>query len=780
MAFSTTKIIPRRQWVSQYETSDQGLPTLNNKKNVNAKSTESMMNGYHLQNDPSYGHGNDPDSSHQNKSKFASRLLQCKLSRKRVLICTVCIVIVTFNGLQFKFSGLPARLQSFYTDPYSMDNNGQNGLQAEQQQQQLPRDRNLSGCARLTAKQQQSLKTRNLSGCELESYITPEQANMLLAIPDIINSDSVPEPTHITLCRELIVRNESMKKENAAVNPFLSKIKETGNLIVHETEEDCNDWKRPHSMLMQILSSAIIAYVGEPFGLTYNHNCYPMSTNLEFDVTTVQQVLTQNSILLNENVLSRGSVVYDLCQNCIDQENDPDFIEKRKMMKEQNIEDTHHCFLFPEQGDVHTGYVVEQEGDEASQQILDEEDNVIHTGLEAVLPLVRNRLWHLSLDRSPKAHIPRGDPTMGTVIYLDATQSLPIPFHLFSETLPNEATHVSIMTSPSCAISTLGDLSDVSKSCYSYGLGLKRYLEKKLPEIGISFDLVSSTATAYSRMIQTHFLVCPPGTITCLFPALAREKSKPTVVFESEIRPNTFHWFKYLALSTSNGVSATRGISISPLHNNDMVPDDIQRKIEDEVSVFVQDRVMSFGGDKSSNSGTTLSEQHNVDGVSTMFKSMGAPQSDQEPDSQNTAYESKIGEVRFGGKRSPNSGTPLSDQQNDFRARPPQDNSILSLPKRQNVDARGGNGASNGNGVSLPTRGEVSTLQTAGVTQEKVSSNPKEGSPLGRGEKIFNQGKVKTLPIKSEVSFSNSSPSTEEIDFKSNPEVSGTASLFGS
>jgi len=760
MVFYTTKIIPRRQWISQYDVSDQGLPTSSKSKNSSltsnayGNSTESMMNGYYLQNDSSNSHGNDPThGSHQNKSKFASRLMQYKLNRKRIVLCSLAIAIVTFNGLQFKFSGLPARLQSFYTNSYSISDSGKNELKAEQEeQQQSPQDRNLSGCGELTAEQQRSLKTRNLSGCELDSYVTPKQASMLLSSLDNFDTDVYTEPSHIKLCKELVKRNKQVENVEAYSNPFVNKFKEHGSLMIHETQEDCNDWKRPHSRLMQIISSAIIAYVGKPFGLDYKHNCHPVSNrNFDFDVTTAQQVLSQNDILLNENILSRGSVVYDLCQECIVQEKDPAFIEKRKKMKEQNIEDTHHCFLFPDHGDVHMGFVVKHEGEEATEEILDPDDNVIHTGLEAVLPLIRNRLAHLSLDRSRKAYIPVGDPKHGTVIYIDATQSLPIPFHYFSGALPKEATHVSIMTSPTCVNSNLGDESD--RNCYTYGLGLQKYLENEFPGTGVSFDLVSSTATLYSRMIQTHFLVCPPGTITCLFPALARERTKPTIIFESELRASTLHWFKYLALSkTSKGVSATRGIRISPLHNDNMESDEKQLTIEEQYQSMTRERVMDIGREKSSNAGRISYDLQNVDSVDVKSKSTNSAYSPKDSDNRNTdKSEGQIGEVRFGGDRPSDSGTPLSDQQDgnnvglemprkdnyqnadisqsDLRGRPNQESEEISLPFITNRERL----FSNENDLSLPSR----VRENSGINQQRVSPNVNKVSLPDQGEISF-------------------------------------------
>lgn len=770
MALSTTTNIPRRQWVSQYDFSDHAIPPVNTKTNI--KSTESKIDGNHLQNDSSYGHGNDHnnDSHQHNKRRFASRLSQCKLNRKRVLLCTIAISIVTFNGLQLKFSGLPTRLQSFYANSY-MGNT-----------QQSLRDRNLSGCGQLTAEQQRSLQTRNLSGCGKNSYISFDEAESLLNRDrDKPDTDSVTEPTHITLCRELISRNSEV--QDTPTNPFFNsnRITKYGLLEVHETKEDCTDWKRPHSTLMQIISSSIVAYVGQPFSLKYSHNCHStISANpdLEFDVTTAQQVFTQTPITLDENILSLQDVVYELCQNCVDQENDPVLIQKRKYMKERHIEDTHHCFLFPDKGDVHTGFVVQQEGDTPTEEILDVDDKIVHTALEAVLPLVRNRLWHVSVDWSPNAHIPARDPKAGAVIYLDATQSVPIPFHFFHTHVPKGVTHLSIITSPACAKSTL-----TNKSCYIYGLELKEYLEAELTEIEVSFDLVSSTATAYSRMIQTHTLLCPPGTTTCLLPALARESTKDTIIFESDNQddqPSTFHWFKTLAVSKFSSTS----ISVVPIALSAILQTDAkQDRVEMRFQSDSPGEVVKFDGEQSSNPGTTLSDQHNVDSIGKVDRSFNSVHSTQGFSSKNTDMSrAKVGEMDFGGDGSSNSGISLSDQQR-VSSKDTTDkafSTVYSLQDMDQVNNQGrpkvgeemdfdGDGSSN-SGTSLFDQQRASSKDTMDKAFNSVYSLQDMNQVNTQGRPVYDNLQISD-PVKSTTS-------AEENKEQENRNVSGSQKRF--
>jgi len=524
-----------------------------------------------------------------------------KLSRKRALLYTITISLVTLKTL---------RLESFH---------GKSNELKLDQYHQLHRDRNLRGCDEMTAEQQRSLRNRKLTGCGKDSYINPEEAFNFLSFMENRNSDKNPsgmynaygeiEPSHISLCKELIKRNnDSESKEEDSVtptNPFLNKIQTNGVFEVHESEDICTDWERPHSSLMRIISSSIIANVGGRFNLSYKHGCHssiPFGSELEFDVTTVQQIFPQNPMPLNENIVSLGEVVFDLCQSCIDEHSN-----LGDLPSEDNREDTHHCFLFPNKGEAHTGSVQDEESYSTTEEVLDEGGHIVNTALEAVLPLVRNRLYHASIDWSPRAHIPSHDPKSGAVIYIDATQSLPIPFHFFHPRIPSHVTHVSIISSPACVTSKIG-----SKDCYTYAFQLQQYLQNKYLGIDVSLDLMSSTAAAYSRMILSHTLICPPGTITCLFPALAREITKESIIFESSNRPSTFHWFNYLAKSKSRSISIIP-VSESEILQVDFEQDNIERQFK---AIEVSEVLKSEGSTSLMNASDKLKRaQSNFDQV---------------------------------------------------------------------------------------------------------------------------------------------------------------------
>lgn len=90
--------------------------------------------------------------------------------------------------------------------------------------------------------------------------------------------------------------------------------------------------------------------------------------------------------------------------------------------------------------------------------------------------------------------------------------------------------------------------------CSKYAFELRDYLSNHFIDKGVevSFEIVASTAAAYSRMILSHILICPPNTVSCLFPALAKEQSKTAVILESPQLGTTFHWFTYFGDSVKN------------------------------------------------------------------------------------------------------------------------------------------------------------------------------------------------------------------------------------
>ena len=438
-----------------------------------------------------------------------------------------------------------------------------------------------------------SLEKSESSNCMKTPLVTPQES--AYSMPMTPPWYSYDKPSHISLCEELISRNDYVTNEqsnegSATTSPFTK-------FVVHETSEFCADWSKPHSAMMQIISSSIIAYVGERFGLEYTHNCHNVLDasyrhNLNFDVTTVQEIFTEQKMPIDQKVLQLGEVVHELCVGCIEEYNNNNGAF-------DGSDASHHCMAFPDRGGAKTAIVAEQiKGQNGMPQMVqreaqvDSKGNVFHTALESVLPLVRNRLWHVARDWQNESKIPRGDPRTGAVIFIDADSSMPIPFHLYRQFIPPYITQIEIMSGPNCAKGKLAvSMSQFqSMSCLQHGAELRDYLHDNYQDqaVDVSFNLLSSTAAQYTRMIQTNTLICPPNTISCLFPALAKDKIKKAVLFEIT-GSSTYHWFNYLGNAVGNAVP---NVSVVRLTSAQMAIDQGQAFVEAKYAGFSPDQLI--------------------------------------------------------------------------------------------------------------------------------------------------------------------------------------------
>lgn len=392
-------------------------------------------------------------------------------------------------------------------------------------------------------------------GCKKTPFVSPHDA--AYSMPSTLPWYSTQLPSHIDLCQELIKRNDyvanhQQEEGEPQVSPFTT-------FTVNESPQVCTDWSKPHSAVMQLISSSIVATVGERFGLEYKHNCRTVLEsdylhNLQFDVSTVQMIFPELKMPIDQKIMPLGTVVHDLCKSCIQEYNE-------NSDKYGSVDATHHCLAFPNRGEVFMQVVNEQiTGRNAMpemievEEIIDSDGHIFHTALESVLPLVRNRLWHQARDWQVEALIPSHDPKTGVVIFVDAGSSMPIPFHLYKEYIPQHATRVDILSGPHCATGKLSPLiNNQPMSCLEYVSELRDYLLNYFNDLGVEvrLELVSSTATSYTRMIQTNTLICPPETYSCLLPALAKEVIKNAVIFESP-NSSTYNWFVYLTHAIVN------------------------------------------------------------------------------------------------------------------------------------------------------------------------------------------------------------------------------------
>ena len=157
--------------------------------------------------------------------------------------------------------------------------------------------------------------------------------------------------------------------------------------------------------------------------------------------------------------------------------------------------------------------------------------------LRSVLPTLKDRLQFMAVDHYPRSSPPPGETESGVVIYMDE-MSLPVPFYVYSKHIPEFVSSIHILLHPHCATVKL---KTHDYMCVDHGRNLRRFLALLYPNSNVHLDIVSSTAATQSRMILAKTLICPPGTVGCLLPALAKAEGTYATMVDSG---NSWYLFK--------------------------------------------------------------------------------------------------------------------------------------------------------------------------------------------------------------------------------------------
>jgi hypothetical protein len=113
-------------------------------------------------------------------------------------------------------------------------------------------------------------------------------------------------------------------------------------------------------------------------------------------------------------------------------------------------------------------------------------------------------------------------------------------YEVYDRVIPSGVTSIQIFASSSCAVDYVGGNTD----CIQHGRKLKSYFVQSRPRTYVRYDVVGSTAASFTRMIQSRILVCPPGTVMCLLPALGKKPGKKAYVAEDPSEEETYRWFE--------------------------------------------------------------------------------------------------------------------------------------------------------------------------------------------------------------------------------------------
>lgn len=118
-------------------------------------------------------------------------------------------------------------------------------------------------------------------------------------------------------------------------------------------------------------------------------------------------------------------------------------------------------------------------------------------------------------------------------------------YSVYDTIIPSGVTSIQIFASSSCGL----DYVERKTDCIEHGRRLKRYFIQTRPRTYVRYDVVGSSAASSTRMINARILVCPPGTIMCLLPALAKKAGTKAYIAEDPSEVETFKWFEYHVLA---------------------------------------------------------------------------------------------------------------------------------------------------------------------------------------------------------------------------------------
>ena len=183
------------------------------------------------------------------------------------------------------------------------------------------------------------------TGIASEPQYTQEIVNQMGPPP--IPSRRDP-PSHVILCQEFLNRKESLAAGNPVENEFL----------LSEDQAVCQDWSTPHVSIMEIFSSNIVSYVGQKYGVKYQHNCGKSKAKSDdkHDWTTIQESFPMSGLVLDYGAVKEDEIA-SLCRGCLLEHNE--IIAKEQstattITSEENVNpvwfnrhNTHHCILYP-------------------------------------------------------------------------------------------------------------------------------------------------------------------------------------------------------------------------------------------------------------------------------------------------------------------------------------------------------------------------------------------------------------------------------------------------
>lgn len=380
-----------------------------------------------------------------------------------------------------------------------------------------------------------------------------------------------PIPSHLQLCQQLLDRHDQMQRgEQPADNQFR----------LEEDESVCMDWSSPHSSLMEIFASTLIGHVGTEYGINYQHNCARTRADMmegsdgaSPDVLTIQQIFPSSSLILDEETVKLPELL-QLCKGCLAAQDQRNNNGRGSVSDAAWHHKTHHCILYPGSPTP----LVDKETQEVDSVAMSEQlAKAASYPITSMMTAIADRLRMAAMDWNTAMNHPEyvQEQDNGAIIYVDDLSST-MKFQLYAKHIPRSVRSISILANPLCASQA---------TCSKHVFGLRDYLDEQFADQLSATDgvrvltdsnnpnnmmvelneessrilsndsnnpFVGSSAASYSRMILSKYLICPPGTVNCLLPALAKEDDTYAVISENQDRPQTWRWFDFVRSGDAN------------------------------------------------------------------------------------------------------------------------------------------------------------------------------------------------------------------------------------
>jgi len=175
------------------------------------------------------------------------------------------------------------------------------------------------------------------------------------------------------------------------------------------------------------------------------------------------------------------------------------------------------------------------------QRNVEKTNNKVNTDIiQAILPAIQDRLQYMAIDVYPLSNPPPGETESGVIIYMDH-QSEPVPLYHYSHHIPSYVTSIHILVNPLCVANTSNnDDNHNHNPCIIHALKVQSFLSMLYSNINTEIYVMGSTAATFSRMINSHILLCPPCTPTCILPAISKKIQTNAILLDDS--HYTYQW----------------------------------------------------------------------------------------------------------------------------------------------------------------------------------------------------------------------------------------------